>query len=108
MAGKPEEGGRGSWAEQVRELDSAIAEWELRKGPPKPTDWHEIADRLAGRLMYQTGQCPGHSGRRQDCPFCADDDAYRAYVKAGGTVRDNRSDGTVAVPLEEILARDDG
>lgn len=30
LAGPPEENGRGSWAEQVQELDSAIDAWDLR------------------------------------------------------------------------------
>jgi hypothetical protein len=49
-------------------------------------NWHTIADKLAGRLMYAAYGCD-HRPPQEDCPFCADTAAYEAYLEAGGTVR---------------------
>jgi hypothetical protein len=50
--------------------------------------WHEIADQLAWRMQYHA-RCDAHPEREADpdnCPFCADRAAYRAWqTKSGKT-----------------------
>lgn len=51
------------------------------------TNWRKVADRLAGRLLYQVGGCACDPPDPAECPFCADTAAYGEYLRAGGTVR---------------------
>ena len=47
--------------------------------------WRQVATALAGRLVHHAF-CETHSRANPDpdCPFCADREAYEAYVAAGG------------------------
>lgn len=67
------------------------------------TNWREIADLLAGRLMHNAA-CPTHASQDVDgCPFCADHTAVRAYLAAGGTVRPYEHGGPT-ISLAELAA----
>ncbi len=70
--------------------------------------WKVIAALLAGRLAEHLG-CPTHENRWREhweyCPFCADERAYHAYLKAGGTdFRQPAYKGPV-ITVQELRAR---
>lgn len=65
-------------------------------------NWRQVADRLAGRLMYHSGACPdGHQAPESWCPSCEDIRAYEEYVAAGGTVGLPDGSGTFT-PISQI------
>lgn len=66
-------------------------------------NWHQVADKLAERLMHHA-DCEFHDGANEDCPFCQDVDAYRAYLRAGGTVR-RPEYGDKSVSIAELSRR---
>lgn len=70
--------------------------------------WHEIADRLAARMVHHAF-CKVHPESAADtdcCPFCNDRAAYRAWeAKSGQTYRETPYTGRMAYPLEQERCR---
>jgi len=47
--------------------------------------WRQVAAMLAARLVnHAFCETHGDANPDPDCPFCADREAYKAYVAAGG------------------------